>query len=161
MSGTYYTSCHIQMISFPCYGHCIPNLSVIRDQMQINSLAIFLFPCLLYTPISSTTRQCTWCGSKIKPCSFNLSFHQETKDMEQNDWNNRESSKKGGHSSSEALNHHTHAKSFMLWCVPVSGTWYTVQPLGIYHVPCTLLGCWSNCMIGIFTCCLSRAYTPM
>ena len=42
--------------------------------------------------------------------------------------------KKREDSSPEALNHHVHAKSFLLWCVPVSGIWYTVQPLGMYHV---------------------------
>ena len=46
-------------------------------------------PCILYTPICSTTGRCTWFGSRIKPCSFNLSLCQETKDKGQNDWNSR------------------------------------------------------------------------
>ena len=38
------------MFSFPGYGHRILNLSVISDQIHGNSLGIYPFPCLLYTP---------------------------------------------------------------------------------------------------------------
>ena len=145
---THYNGCHVQLFSFPCYGHWNPNLSVICDQKHGNSLRIYPLPCILYTPFCSTTRQCTWFGPRIKPFSFNLSLHQETKDKGRNDCDKRgKSLKKEGHSSPDALNHHVHAKSFLLWCVLVLGTWYTVQPLGMYHVPCTLYGCWSNCVI--------------
>jgi len=62
---THYNGCHIKVFSFPCYGHWIPNLSVICDQMHGNSLGIYPFPCILYTPFCSTTRQCTWFGPRI------------------------------------------------------------------------------------------------
>ena len=92
----HYNGCHIQVFSFPCYVHWIPNLSVICDQMHGNSLGEYPFPCLLYTPFCSTTRQCTRFGPMIKPCSFNLSLHQETKDKGRNDCNKRGKSLKRG-----------------------------------------------------------------
>ena len=87
--STHYNGCQIQLFSFPGYGHWIFNSSVIRDQTQCNCLGIYPFPCILYTPFCSTTRQCTWFGPRIKPCSFNLSLHQETKDKGRNDCNKR------------------------------------------------------------------------
>ena len=75
--------------SFPCYEQWIPNLNMVRDQMNGNSLGIYLSPCILYTLICSTPCQCTWFGSRIQQCSFILSWCQETKDKGGTDWNNR------------------------------------------------------------------------
>ena len=62
---THYNGCHIQIFSFPCYGHWIPDVSVICDEMHGNSLGIYPLPCILYTPFWSTTRQCIWFGPRI------------------------------------------------------------------------------------------------
>ena len=89
MKGTLYWLPHSSVLS-PLLWALIPNLSVICDQMHGNSLRIYPFPGILYTPFCLTTRQCTWLGTRIEPCSFNLSLHQETKEKGRNDWNKRE-----------------------------------------------------------------------
>ena len=114
---THYNGCYIKLFYFPCYGHRIPNLSVIRGQMHGTSMGIYQFPCILYTPVCSTTCQYIWFKSRIKPCSFNISFLLDTK----------ESPYKRGTSCPEALKNHLHSKSFLIWCVPVSGHWSTIR----------------------------------
>ena len=107
---THYNGCHIQVLSFSCYVLWILNLSVVCGQMHGNSLEIYPFPCLLYTPFGSPTRQCTWFGPKVKLCSFNLSLQQETKDMGRNDCNKRGKSLEMGD---------THLlKLFIIRCTP-------------------------------------------
>ena len=71
-------------------------ISVLRDRMHGNSMGIYSFACFLYTPICSTSRQCTWFRSRIIPCFFNRSLHHEKKDKGQNDWNNRVNPSKKG-----------------------------------------------------------------
>ena len=122
--------------------------------MQSNSLGIYPFPCILYKPICSTTRQCRGFGSRIKLSSFSLSLHQDTKDKGKITGLNAEKSLKKGD---------THLLKLLI-------IMYTLHPSCsvVYHVPCTLHSCRPNCVtrsecvsLKLYTCCLFRAYAAL
>ena len=105
----------------------------------------------------STTRQYPHFGSRV-----NLSLHQETNNKGGNDCNKRGKSLKRG--ETQLL------KLFIIMYTPnpsCSGVYLSqlhalVQPFR--HVPLKVYTTWlliKLCVFGIFTCCLSRAYTAM
>ena len=138
---THYNGCHIQLFAFPGYGHWILYLSVIRDQIHGNSLGEYSFPCILYVP---------W--SRVNPCSFNISLHQETNNKTWNDCNKRGKSLKGGKLNSwYSLSSSACQILPALVCTCLS---YMVRSshLRMYHGRYTLHGCCSNCVKGKWLC---------
>ena len=83
---THYNGCHVQL--FSCPGLAITNAfesGVICDQIHGHTLGEYPFHCSLYTP--QLLSNLKMYNSGDKPCTFNLSLHQKTKEKGQNNCN--------------------------------------------------------------------------
>ena len=98
--------------------------------MHSNSLGIYPCPCILFTPVCSKTRQCTWYWSRIKREYFKLSLHKETMDKVQNDW------KKGDTHLLKLLigMYKLNPSCSGVYLSQVYGTWSIHKACTMYHV---------------------------